>query len=153
MTLANLLATRQLHEHEADPHQVQRMLGSALTALEDAGLEDVSAVTRFDAAYRAIMQCSMVALWSNGYRPATSVAGHHALMIQTLTKSIGLPREKVLALDAFRTKRNAIDYQGREIDEASVAACIDAASVLFRVLLDWLIENRPDLISTGEAAG
>jgi hypothetical protein len=47
------------------------MLGSALTALEDAGMEGVSAVTRFDAAYRAIMQCSMVALWASGFRPAT----------------------------------------------------------------------------------
>jgi hypothetical protein len=146
------LETRQLHEHEADPIQVRRMLKSALTALEDAGLEDVSAVTRFDAAYRAIMQCSMVALWSNGFRPATSVAGHHALMIQTLTKSIGLPPEKVRALDALRTKRNAIDYQGKDIDEASVAACIEAASALFRVLIDWLSENRPDLISSDETA-
>lgn len=150
MTLRNLLATRQLHEHEADPLQVKCMLGSALTALEDAGMEGVSAVTRFDAAYRAIMQCSMVALWASGFRPATSVAGHHALMIQTLTKSIGLPPEKVNALDAFRTKRNALDYQGKDVDEASVDACIEAASSLFRVLLDWLNENRPELVSPEE---
>jgi hypothetical protein len=75
MTLRNLLETRQLHEHDADPLQVRRMLKSALTALEDAGVEDVSAATRFDAAYRAITQCSLVALWANGFRPATSVAG------------------------------------------------------------------------------
>jgi hypothetical protein len=123
MTLKNLLATRQLHEHEADPVQVRRMFTSALTALEDAGLEDVSAETRFDVAYRAIMQCAMVALWANGFRPATNVAGQHALMIQALTKSIGPPPEKVRALDAFRSKRNAIDYQGKEMDEASAAGC------------------------------
>lgn len=148
MTLRNLLATRQLHEHEADPLQVKSMLSSALIALEDAGMEGVSAVTRFDAAYRAIMQCSMVALWASGFRPATSVAGHHALMIQTLTKSIGLSSGKVRALDALRTKRNAIDYLGNDVDEASVAACIEAASALFRVLLDWLMENRPELVNS-----
>jgi hypothetical protein len=89
----------------------------------------------------------MVALWASGFRPATSVAGHHALMIQSLTKSIGLPPEKVNALDAFRTKRNALDHQGKDVDEASVEACIEAASSLFRVLLDWLNENRPELVS------
>jgi hypothetical protein len=146
MTLRNLLATGQLHEHETDPIQVRRVLNSALTALEDAGREDVSAGTRFDTAYRAIMQCAMVALWANGFRPAMSVAGHHALMIQTLTTSIGLPPEKVRVLDAFRTKRNAIDYQGKDADEASVAACIEAASFLYRVLMDWLIGNRPELL-------
>jgi hypothetical protein len=69
MTLRNLLATRQLHEHEADPVQVQRLLQSALTALEDASKVGVSAETRLDAAYRAVMQCAMVALWANGFRP------------------------------------------------------------------------------------
>jgi hypothetical protein len=66
-------------------------------------------------------------------------------MIQTLSKSIGLPQDQVRVLDAFRNKRNALDYQGREVDDASVAACIKAAGKLRDVVLDWLHDNRPDL--------
>jgi hypothetical protein len=146
MTLKNLLATGQLHEEQADPREIRRLLQSAATAISDAREGSVSAVTRLDAAYRAIMQCALVALRVNGFRPSTSAPGHHALMIQTLGKSIGLPREQVRTLDAFRKKRNAVDYLGKDVDDASATACVEAAGKLRNALLDWLRTNRPDLI-------
>lgn len=152
MTLRNLLATRQLHEHEADPVEVHLLLNSTSTALKDASQVAVSAQSRFDMAYRAIMQCAMVALWANGFRPSKSTPGHHAVMIQTLSKSIGLRPEQVKVLDAFRNKRNAADYQGKEIDDASVAACIEAAGKLRALLISWLRKNRPELIEKNDIA-
>jgi hypothetical protein len=48
----------------------------------------------------------------------------------------------MLVLDTFRVKRNAIDYTGYEVDEASVAACIEAADNLLQYLTTWLAEQK-----------
>jgi len=67
-------------------------------------------------------------------------------MIRSLVHSIGLDNDRMLLLETFRVKRNAIDYSGDEIDEASAEECIDTANDLFRRVSDWLARNRPDLL-------
>jgi len=92
------------------------------------------------------MQTSMVALWANGYRPSKSAPGHHQTMIQSLIHSVGLENDRILLLNTFRVKRNAIDYTGEDVDVASVESCIEAADYLLRHLRTWLAENRADLL-------
>ena len=87
----------------------------------------------------------MVALWANGCRPAKGKPGHHQTMIQSLAHSIGLDRDQMLLLDTFRVKRNAIDYTGEDVDEASVEECIEAADNLSRRVNQWLTNNKPEL--------
>jgi hypothetical protein len=53
----------------------------------------------------------------------------------------------VLLLDTFRVKRNAIDYTGEDVDEASVDECIGAASDLFDSVSGWIGRNTPHLLS------
>ena len=101
MHLQNLLNAGQLAEHETDAAQVTQMLQSVRRSIDDARTDTISAETRLDAAYRAIMQTSMVALWANGYRPAKSSPGHHMIMIQSLPISIGLESDRMLLLDTF----------------------------------------------------
>ena len=146
MTLQNLLNTGQLAEHETDAGQVRKMLESASRSIDDARTATISAETRLDAAYRAIMQISMVALWANGYRPVKSSPGHHMIMIQSLPISVGLQRDRMLLLDTFRVKRNAIDYSGEAVDAVSVESCIAAAEQLLNHLRSWLKQRRPELI-------
>jgi hypothetical protein len=105
---------------------VSALLGSSQRCLADAGSKSISLETRFDAAYKVIMQCAMVALWANGFRPAKSSPGHHQTMIQTLTTSIGIEREEMQLLETFRVKRNAIDYTGEMVDEGSLEECVAA---------------------------
>ena len=145
MSLRNLLKTGQLEEHETNAEQVRRMLESAQRSIIDSQQETISLETRLDAAYRAITQLSMVALWANGYRPAKSKPGHHQTMIQCLVHSISLGREQMLLLDTFRVKRNAIDYTGELVDEASVIECIGATENLSCRLSQWLGKNKPEL--------
>lgn len=147
MSLQNLLKIGQLEEHETDAKQVRRMLEFAERCIADARQESISLETRLDAAYRAITQLSMVALWTNGFRPAKSKPGHHQTMIQSLVHTIGLNRDEMLLLDTFRVKRNAIDYTGEDVDEASVDECIGAASRLFDNVSGWIARNSPDLSS------
>jgi hypothetical protein len=73
--------------------------------------------TRFDAAYKAIMQAALVALMANGFRPDTKKPGH-----QSLPKTIGLENDRVVVLDTPRHKRNLSDYTGEDIDHASVGS-------------------------------
>lgn len=146
MNLQNLLSTGQLTGHETDARQVKQLLASVRRCIDDARTETISAGTRLDAAYRAIMQTSMVALWANGYRPVKSSPGHHMTLIQSLPASIGLERRQMLLLDTFRVKRNAIDYSGDAADTGSVASCIQAAEHLLEQLQTWLAANRADLL-------
>jgi len=145
MSLQNLLKIGALAEHVTDAEQVNRMLASAGRSIDDSRQPSISLETRLDAAYRAVMQVSMVALWANGFRPSKSAPGHHRTMIQTLTHSVGLDNDRMLVLDTFRVKRNAIDYTGEDVDAASVESCIEAADHLLQHLNKWLAENRPDL--------
>ena len=135
----------QLEEYETNADQVRRMLDSAERSIADARQESISRETRLDAAYRAITQLCMVALWANGFRPSKSKPGHHQTMIQSLVHSIGLNKDQMLLLNTFRVKRNAIDYTGDDVDIASVDECIEAADNLLCHVARWLNENKPEL--------
>ena len=75
MTFQNLLKIGQLKAHTATVGDVQKMLAAVRRNLKDAGLAGNSGETRFDCAYKAIMQCALIAMWANGYRPSTNVVG------------------------------------------------------------------------------
>lgn len=89
MTLKNLEKIGRLESIEPAPEEVQRLLSAARRSLDDAQVEQLSADSRFDLAYRAIVQSALAALAANGYRPLKSVPGHHMTIIQSLPKSIG----------------------------------------------------------------
>jgi len=146
MSLQNLSGIGQLEEHETSIAQVRRMLASAERSIADARQDSISPETRLDAAYRAITQLCMIALWANGFRPSRSKPGHHQTMIQSLVHSVELDRDQMLLLDAFRVKRNAIDYTGDDVDEASVEECIGAADNLLCHMITWLTTNVPALM-------
>ncbi len=130
MSLANLLKTGQLKEHPADTKEIGRLLAAAQRGLADARAKTISAETRFDAAYRAITQVGLAALMAQGFRPDTNRPGHHVTIIQTLALTLGVEGRRVTVLDTLRRKRNLADYTGEDIDDASVAACIEQAERL-----------------------
>jgi hypothetical protein len=90
MTLQNLSKIGQLHPHEARADEVARLLAAAQRNLKDARRGENSAETRFDCAYKAIMQCALIALMAAGYRPASNAPGHHQTMIQSLPLTLGV---------------------------------------------------------------
>lgn len=130
MSLANLLRIGQLKEHPADAGEIARLLLAAERGIADARVQSISPETRFDAAYRSIMQTGLAALMASGYRPDTNRPGHQATIIQALTLTLGIDTRRVAILDTLRRKRNLVDYTGEDIDEGSVAACIEAAAQL-----------------------
>lgn len=147
MTLENLLAIHRLQAFDATPGGVQRLLASAGRNLADARLAGLSADNRFDAAYKAIMQCAMIGLWANGYRTATSQPGHHQTALQALPKTMGLAQDTVIILDALRKQRNLNDYEGDPVTDAAVRECLTQAEALLTHTRHWLQAKRPDLLA------
>ena len=145
MSLTNLLKIKQLQVHNPSREAVQRLLGAAERNLADSNIAAVSAENRFDAAYKCIMQCAMLALWANGYRTSTSQPGHHQTAIQTLPLTIGLEQSIVIVLYSLRKQRNVSDYEGDPISDQVVIECIKQARQLCQVVSAWIANNRPDL--------
>jgi transposase len=146
MSLENLLRTRQLIRHEPTAVEVQRLLSAIERNLADAGVEAISDEARFDLAYKAAMQCAMVALHVNGFRLSTSEPGHHATAIQTLPLTLGTSDQDWRVLDALRRKRNANDYAGDIVTTGMVEECHQQAKALFRKLNLQLREKYPKLL-------
>jgi len=146
MTLENLLGIR-LEAITADPIMIQKLLQAADSSLKDASIEALSNETRFDVAYKAIMQLANAALQANGFRTLTSVPGHHQTMIQSLPKSVGLPRERMIELDTLRKQRNLADYSGALVTDKECDSCIMLAQELYTLVEQWLLNNKPQLLN------
>ncbi|MBP9147812.1 MAG: DNA-binding protein [Rhodoferax sp.] len=150
MSLENLIKINQLQRHTATADEVQRLLAAANRNMADSGVAGLSDETRFDAAYKAIMQCAMLGLMANGYRPSTTTPGHHQTMIQTLGLTMGIGKEVWIVLDSLRKKRNLNDYSGDLIEPAAVRNCISHAQSLLTHTYQWLSEHRPDLLNKSQ---
>ena len=134
MGLDELLSDERLKAHTPNAAESSRLLAAAQRNLADAQITGLSDESRFDLAYKAIMQCAMLALLRRGYRPATSVPGHHRTMIESLPMTLGLTEDLVLVLDALRRKRNLTDYSGDLIDPESLRECLLRARQLVAAL-------------------
>ncbi len=132
MTLENLLAIRRLQRHEAGNAAIEKLLKAAERNLADARVTTISAENRFDAAYKAILQCAMAALWAKGYRTSTSEPGHHQTAIQALPLTLAVDSATVIVLDALRKQRNLNDYTGDGVNDALLAECLAQAESLLR---------------------
>jgi hypothetical protein len=146
MTLQNLLKIGRLKAHEPNAAEVQRLLAAIKRNLADAAVANISDETRFDAAYKAVMQCALVAMLAAGYRPAANEPGHHQTMIQSLPLTLGVSNEVWIVLDALRRQRNANDYTGQPITGATVAECLGQAKALEKALLGHLRAQHPQLL-------
>jgi hypothetical protein len=146
MSLENLVKIHQLQHHTTHPEEVQRLLAAANRNLADSKNASISDPTRFDAGYKAIMQCALLGLLAHGYRPSTTMPGHHQTMIQSLGQTLGVSDQVWIVLDSLRKKRNLNDYSGDLIEPAAVRTCIAQAEALLAMTQQWLRQHRPDLV-------
>lgn len=147
MTLENLAQIGKVKPHNTSREEIARLMAAVRRNLKDARLDGISPETRFDVAYKAVMQCALAALMANGFRPSTNEPGHHATVIQSLPKTVGLPNERVIVLDQLRKKRNLSDYTGEGVSDEQASACVRAAEDLAATVEQWLRANRPELMA------
>ena len=146
MSLENLLKIGQIKEHATDREEIERLIVAARRNIHDALVTSVSPETRFDAAYKAIMQSGLAALMMRGYRPDTNRPGHHVTLLQSLPLTVGLDPKRMVVLDALRRKRNVADYTGGDVDVSSVKACVEQARELLDHVVAWRRKHRPDWV-------
>ena len=147
MSLSNLERIGRLHAHPPNPRAIRRMLASARVSLADAQSESISADSRFDAAYEAILKCALVGLWAAGYRTPSGQAGHHQTALQALPLTLGFPASELAALDALRRHRNRNDYEGHPIDADVLADCLAQAERVLSSTLAQLV--REGIVAAG----
>lgn len=143
MSLDNLLKIGQLKSHPVNREEIQRLLDAAHRNVADAKVTAISAATRFDAAYKAVMQAALSSLMAKGFKPDTKKPGHHMTVIQSLPLTIGLASARLNVLDALRRQRNISDYTGDEVDESTVEHCLDEAERLLADVKAWLEATHP----------
>lgn len=143
MTLENLAKIGSIKAHEPSQSELVRLLDAARRNLRDARVPELSSPARFDLAYKTVMQCGLLALMANGFRPSTNAPGHHAIVIQTLPRTLGYPKERLAILDQLRRKRHLADYAGVVVSEEEAAACERCATELLAILEEWLQRWRP----------
>ena len=146
MTLQNLLRIGKLKDHAPTAAEVLRLLAAVDRNLADAAVSEVSDETRFDAAYKAVMQCALAAMMAGGYRPSTSEPGHHVTLIQSLPLTLGVDNATWVVLDALRRKRNANDYTGDVVTPDMVTECVAQAAHLQTLLRQHLKTHHPELL-------
>jgi hypothetical protein len=147
MTLDNLVG-KGLREEPTTPEEIQRLLHKASTRLKDSKSEAISRESRFDLAYEAILQLAICALRANGYRP-DSRGGHHVIALQSLTKTIQYPREKIRLIDEFRRQRAIGLYDGSfDPTKAEIRSLLETGENLKYHLNDWLRANKPELVES-----
>ena len=117
---------------------VRRLIDAARTSLQDAKLDSLSNESRFDLAYKAIMQLASAALQAKGYRVLASKPGHPQLMLQALPQTIGLDHSSLILLDQLRKQRNAIDYSGDLVSNGLTAEVMAQAHSLFDLVVTSL---------------
>lgn len=125
---------------------MQRLLAAAERNIADSRVTAVSDENRFDAAYKAVMQCALAAMLASGFRPSTSEPGHHQTLIQSLPLTLGVPNETWVVLDALRRKRNMNDYSGEPVLPEMAADATAQATALLKALRAWLKAQHPDLL-------
>ena len=148
MTLENLLAIRQLLEHQTDASALRRLLEAERLNLTDARFDQISSNNRFDAAYKCVIQCAMIGLWASGYRTSTSQPGHHQTAIQCLVHTLGVSKDDIIVLDVLRRQRNITDYEGDPVSEATLAGCIAHAEQLLLQTEQWLQVHHPAVVAS-----
>lgn len=141
MTLENLVQIGKLKPYKTTHEEIARLLAAARRNLKDACHADISPESRFDIAYKAVMQCALIAVMANGFRPSTRETGHHATVIRSLPKAVGPSNERVMLthdrhhrLLAGPVEPDVVRYRPRQLIRRSVR--IHSGDVLDRPKYD-----------------
>jgi hypothetical protein len=147
MSLRDWLANRWLDEHVTNAEDIANLLALADRDLHDAQSTELSVDWRFNIAYNAALQLAGAALAASGYRVVRS-GPHHHRTIQSLSHTIGTDDNTVRLLDRFRKKRNVAEYDAvGTISDQEATEILALAQSLRRLVLDWLRDNHPSLIT------
>lgn len=124
--LDNLVKARQLHRVNPSEGEISNLIRMGLAKLKDASHADISAYTKFDAAYNAAHALALAALWRAGYR-----SDSRYLVFQCTQHTLGLEPENWRVLDRAHHKRNLAEYEGDvDVEVPLIEALIRVVEVI-----------------------
>lgn len=132
-------------KHTTSKEEIRNLLQVADRDLADSRT-GISADWRMNIAYNAVLALATAALAAIGYRVARE--SHHYRTLQSLEYTIGLDRDTVDHLDAFRKKRNTTEYdRAGTVSDHEADEMLQLATDLRARVEKWLRAHHPELLS------
>lgn len=128
--LDNLIRIGKLKKEPPDQHQIDSMISSAKTRLQDVEAKGLSEEGRFSLAYGAAHILAVAAMRWHGYR-----SDNRYLVFQCLQHTVGLENNKWRVLDKCHQQRNIAEYEGHlEITPQLLQELIEITTQLLRMV-------------------
>lgn len=132
-------------ERTLNKSSVQELLQSAVQKLQDANVAAVSAPTRFEAAYDAILFAALALFAAQGFR-ITSQHGHHWVALEGLVATLGLTTSILDELETVLDERNS-KYTGfLTVKPADLALVLSRANDILAKTSHWFETKHPELL-------
>lgn len=141
-----------LRPQAANARDVVAWLQAAQVKLHDAQQTVVSAGTRMDAAWDAVLLACLAVACAQGWR-ATSDKGHHAAVFEGAAEAIGLTQARFDELDALRDWRNRKYRAGQFSTVDEVNEAIALVTPFQADVAAWFAARHSTLMKQGIAGG
>jgi hypothetical protein len=132
----------------ANARDVVAWLHAAEVKLSDAQQTVVSAGTRMDAAWDAVLLACLAVACAQGWR-ATSDKGHHAAVFEGAAQAMGLGQNRYDELDALRDWRNRKYRAGQFSTLAEVEEAIALVKPFQADMATWFANQHAVLMKRG----
>jgi hypothetical protein len=132
----------------ANAHDVVAWLQAAQVKLQDAQQTVVSAGTRMDAAWDAVLLACLAVACAQGWR-ATSDKGHHAAVFEGAAQAMSLGQRRFDELDALRDWRNRKYRAGQFSTPAEVDEAVALVKPFQAAVAAWFADMHPTLMKQG----
>ena len=134
-----------LRNQAPNARDVKAWLTQAQAKLNDARIAQVSAPTRMDAAYDAVLFCALAVACAQGWR-AGSEKGHHAVVLEGAAQAIGWGELGFDELDTLRDWRSRKYRAGFDIKPDEVNEAIAMATPFLEQVGEWFLSRQAKLL-------
>jgi hypothetical protein len=145
--LQQWLANGWLKKHPATRQEILGLLSIVDRDIAECQNTGLSADWRLNIAYNAALQAATAALRASGFRTGKDSGSSHYYTVHSLAYTIGEEPALVNDLEAFRQKRNVIEYdRAGAASDAEAKQAVELAMRIRRDVVEWLRNNHPSLL-------
>lgn len=139
-----------LKPQPANGRDAMHWLRQASVKLTDAQQTVISANTRMDAAWDAVLMACLAVTCAEGWR-ATSDKGHHQVALEGTAAAIGLSQSRLDELDTLRDWRNRKYRAGFNVEPEELGEAIAWVTPFLDDVGRWFKRERAALVKQGLA--
>lgn len=139
-----------LKPQPANGRDAMHWLRQASVKLNDAQQTVISANTRMDAAWDAVLMACLAVACAEGWRD-TSDKGHHQVALEGAAAAIGLSQSRLDELDTLRDWRNRKYRAGFNVEPEELGEAIAWVSPFLDDVGRWFKKEKAALVKQGLA--